>query len=413
MSRTIRQQKGFTLVELLVTIAILAILAGVCVAGYTSFIQRAYISNDESLIAQLNSFKNAYLVNREEITEENINPITYEITTQAGLHPLVLQSAEFGYGIYYDMLAEKYALILNDEIDNTYIEIDLNYIPDYENEDTEDVTPDEPPTPDIPIVPDSPITPNPDDDGENNNAEETTAVPPIFTLTDFVAHKGNITEENYCYSSNGIIYIGLKVNMEDGSLKEHETLKLEDIKIVDIANNIESQIIEASINGTIISNTYKFEAVGEYSLNLVVSNGTTQETIIIPIICRNIYLDDAIVNLESNIVKSYETKLNANGTYTFKLSLENVLSGTHIIDYIYAESKIENTTLSGNSELKQKVSILVMINSENHYMEKIQGTYDLKFDNIIDDDGIIDCSIVVIYQGTNGKCIEDTIVIPQ
>ena len=47
-------KKGFTLVELLVVIAILAILATVSVVGYTSFIMKANLSNDQTTIAMIN-----------------------------------------------------------------------------------------------------------------------------------------------------------------------------------------------------------------------------------------------------------------------------------------------------------------------------------------------------------------------
>lgn len=49
------KKKGFTLVELLVVIAILAILATVSIVGYLSFTEKAKQSNDETLIAQLNT----------------------------------------------------------------------------------------------------------------------------------------------------------------------------------------------------------------------------------------------------------------------------------------------------------------------------------------------------------------------
>lgn len=52
-------KKGFTLVELLVVIAILAILATVAVAGYSSFIESAKESNDETLVAQMNKILEA------------------------------------------------------------------------------------------------------------------------------------------------------------------------------------------------------------------------------------------------------------------------------------------------------------------------------------------------------------------
>ena len=48
-------RKGFTLVELLVVIAILAILATVSVVGYTSFIDRADQSNNDTEAHQIES----------------------------------------------------------------------------------------------------------------------------------------------------------------------------------------------------------------------------------------------------------------------------------------------------------------------------------------------------------------------
>ena len=47
-------KKGFTLVELLVVIAILAILATVSIVGYTSFIEKANLSNDQATISMIN-----------------------------------------------------------------------------------------------------------------------------------------------------------------------------------------------------------------------------------------------------------------------------------------------------------------------------------------------------------------------
>lgn len=50
-----QKRKGFTLVELLIVIAILAILATVSVVGYTAFIKRARQSVDEQFVTQLNT----------------------------------------------------------------------------------------------------------------------------------------------------------------------------------------------------------------------------------------------------------------------------------------------------------------------------------------------------------------------
>ena len=48
-------KNGFTLVELLVVIAIVAILATVAIVGYTSFMQKANLSNDQAFVTQANT----------------------------------------------------------------------------------------------------------------------------------------------------------------------------------------------------------------------------------------------------------------------------------------------------------------------------------------------------------------------
>ena len=100
-------KKGFTLVELLVVIAILAILATVSVVGYTSFIERANVSNDENIATQLNNFLLAYQADHtsdhygEPITEDNIREITQIILRESGLNELNPQAASYGYHFYF------------------------------------------------------------------------------------------------------------------------------------------------------------------------------------------------------------------------------------------------------------------------------------------------------------------------
>ena len=54
-----KKKKGFTWVELLVVIAILAVLATVSVVGYMGFTKKAQVSNDTSLVSQLNTLLKA------------------------------------------------------------------------------------------------------------------------------------------------------------------------------------------------------------------------------------------------------------------------------------------------------------------------------------------------------------------
>ena len=54
-----KMKKAFTLVELLVVIAILAVLSTVAIVGYNSFTEKARISNDKTLVTQLNKLLQA------------------------------------------------------------------------------------------------------------------------------------------------------------------------------------------------------------------------------------------------------------------------------------------------------------------------------------------------------------------
>ena len=116
-----QNKKAFTLVELLVVIAILAILAAVAVVGYTSFIKKAAISNDESLVAQLNQYMEAIRndsgANNEfyhaDINEDNVWELTQKILTESGINELDPQSAKYGYSFWFDLETDKYVLVQN------------------------------------------------------------------------------------------------------------------------------------------------------------------------------------------------------------------------------------------------------------------------------------------------------------
>lgn len=118
-------KKGFTLVELLVVIAILAILATVSVVGYTSFIERATVSNDENIAAQLNQFLDAVKADStgkyykelqtNGITADNVNEITDFILSDSGLNTLVPQAEQYGYHFYFDLKDQEYKVLHDDE----------------------------------------------------------------------------------------------------------------------------------------------------------------------------------------------------------------------------------------------------------------------------------------------------------
>lgn len=67
MKKLFKKTEGFTLVELIVVIAILGILAGVGTVGYSGYIKKANIAADEQLLAALNqAFAAACIENGED-----------------------------------------------------------------------------------------------------------------------------------------------------------------------------------------------------------------------------------------------------------------------------------------------------------------------------------------------------------
>lgn len=115
-------KRGFTLVELLVTISLLAVLTTVSIVGYMSFIERAAVSNDENLVAQLNSFKDAYVVNmKDDFDKEDIKIIIIE----SGIEELRPQSEKYGYGFYFVMDIKIFALlrVANAEGNGNYLKL--------------------------------------------------------------------------------------------------------------------------------------------------------------------------------------------------------------------------------------------------------------------------------------------------
>lgn len=113
------KKRGFTLVELLVVIAILAILATVSVIGYTSFIERANVSNDQNIATQLNKFLEAVKADSTgkyygvEITPDNAREIMDYVLSEAGLEELNPKAAQHGYHFYYDLKEGKIVVLDN------------------------------------------------------------------------------------------------------------------------------------------------------------------------------------------------------------------------------------------------------------------------------------------------------------
>ena len=106
------KKKGFTLVELLVVIAIIAILATVSIVGYTAFINKANLSNDTSLVKQMNTALQA-----SEVADGKKNTNAYDAVQdilEAGFDLAKLTPTANGFNIVWDETTDRVALLADD-----------------------------------------------------------------------------------------------------------------------------------------------------------------------------------------------------------------------------------------------------------------------------------------------------------
>ncbi len=101
-----KTKKGFTLVELLVVIAILAILATVSVVGYTSFIAKANLSNDQSTIGMINRNLEAASINNAPDSAGEAITLLYGV----GFNSEKLRPYSAGFHYVYNKAENKFYL---------------------------------------------------------------------------------------------------------------------------------------------------------------------------------------------------------------------------------------------------------------------------------------------------------------
>ena len=103
-----KTKKGFTLVELLVVITILAVLATVSVIGYRNFTKKAQISNDTSLVAQLNL---ALQADEVEDGQAKTPSEALEVVEEAGYIVPKLTPTTAKYNIIWNQSTNRFALL--------------------------------------------------------------------------------------------------------------------------------------------------------------------------------------------------------------------------------------------------------------------------------------------------------------
>ena len=108
----VHNHQGFTLVELIIVIAILAILSSVAVAGYSSYIKKANKAADEALLYEINqAFRSACIENMCDVfdisaAEWDMDNMTVASVEDNATHPIIASFEEF-----FDVANPKFKVI--------------------------------------------------------------------------------------------------------------------------------------------------------------------------------------------------------------------------------------------------------------------------------------------------------------
>lgn len=119
------RRKAFTIVELVIVIAVIAILAAVMIPTFTGIIKRANISADEQLAASINTQLSIYKAegNKIETEADLIKALTSDEDFTAHLNP---KSAKHGYHYWYNAETQTVELMANEDALETVQQQSLN-----------------------------------------------------------------------------------------------------------------------------------------------------------------------------------------------------------------------------------------------------------------------------------------------
>lgn len=382
MSKSNRKQKGFTLVELLVTIAILAILAGVCVVSYTSFIERAAISNDEAMVAQLNDFLFAYSIENGTVDDEReLNNMLYY--TELG--SITIHSAQYNYQIYFNLYGQSFELLKEGDKREgiTYFDIPEDFSTF--------------------ISDDSSNIPIPEPDYEPKPEPESN-----FTINDSF----NLTQDKFnAYVENEILFVQLWI--EDGKLKKSIEINLNEIVSASSDQHL-SLDISYSYAGSTLTTYEHYSPVKPYELN------STNETIIFYtpgeyiINCSTensekrltVYVENTAIKQSQFInSKSEHSPICTSDDSSLTIMLP-IVDHIMIQDYSF-DSLIAGSTIKWKDICENRKNITIKINGIVVEYKVISNiTYQLAHITNIDILDVIEYEIIYSYLGNNGLWIE-------
>lgn len=386
-SKCYHSKRGFTLVELLITITIISVLTTVSVVGYVSFINKANEARDQAMVDQLNRLKQAYEVeNGKTLTNEDLS----EILTDNGISFNDASPTSDGQKLYYDH--ESNAFVLGDA-DNPEGKDHLTEI----NEE---------------FLSGNTTTPSEGEEGTPQEpADEPVENTVTFTLEDqvysFNAQEYNVHKGIYAKSENSMIKVGFYYE-DTGYIKQNYP-KIDLNKFVKASDNSGDLQISYVIEEINVFTYFDQESLDSYAQNrsevifnkagtykLTCTAGDSNYTTYIHVF--NVYYESkAKIEFGSCNVS---VSLN-NGEYQVKL---DKWSSITILDYQLesAQSGQIKKTISDEKSLMKKLTLVIEQDEKTIEipMERQKNTYPIG-----DEISAGDCTIKLKYLGANGEIV--------
>lgn len=378
--KKLKSSNGFTLVELIVVIAMLAILSSVSIGGFEYSQKRAAIQNDKALVKQLNQVLDSY-----SIFTHNEGAIHDALIEELG-DTIEIQSLKFGYDIYY--IEDMYEFELRVQTGNDGKK-NLHYYLNYKNDDS------------------------------------------FYINTTYIKNNGDNTysQINQLTNNEGFEYeleVGINLEFDENNAtfisKNHQII-LNDI-VVKTSNDIELEYSITKISEVVYENTnfsqptindgkITFYYPGNYTITI--TDGITQEIIKVTIlnICSLYSELSKLTSMEKSLFKHPELTNNDDGSYNFLLP---ILSYIRIVDYHYNKDIVEfeyydtNTSIEEYYDQSQQKNL---IDSKRLQITLNNDAVDFVYQNnkwyaIIPNLTLEENTITLIYKhlGANGKWSE-------
>ena len=398
MSLKNKSGKGFTLVELLVTISILAILSTVSIVGYTSFIKKSAIEADESLVKQLNIFTDAYLVKHYSNLPEDKKIIT-DVLDESGVKPLTLQSREYGYDLWFKCSEKTFELKENFSGNDDYINV-LN---------NSNITP---PTSNTTTTTTTTTTNNP----PQSDTPEDTEKEPEFVLEDF-GEKDFPTNSTYVYASNNAIYVGIMI-CDDGKSTYTELLRT-NINVLELLSDgnykhWDIKSIEYS-KGQVFEDKILITESGTQEITLLLQDPETGKQLShnITMYVRNICREDAKIESLDKLIYTLTTSTINDSTLDASITITGINQYLKIYDYNPEISRSLSSSLNDErTRLLPNMQIEIVINDESKIIsgnDILESPIKKTFNGLIGNPNEITCVVIYRYNGFNGITVEEKV----